>query len=192
MRNKIIVILLGGGVVVGIFYLIFFPVSSSLSPETNAISPSSSSLHAQDVTIVYLNGQQNMKNNELNGSKTLLLKKKVKFATEDNKGKYEIILIDQNRADENITIQNGYEIVKGSIDNSPFILKIPKKSLESGKFKLLVIDKRSNIQKEIDANFLHSLETLDINQRLYLRLNFENLSNYDLSTKKEQKILPVP
>lgn len=192
MKRVVVVALLMIGVI-GSIYLVLFPISSPVSSLTNTIASSSSSLHPQIIHVVYLNGQEkNIKNNESNDSKTLFLQKKVKFATEDNRGKYEIVLVDENVADENITIQNGYKVVKGSINDSFFVLKVPKKSLESGELKLIVIDKQSHTQKEIDANFLRNLRTLESDQRVSLRLNFEDLSNYDLSLKKEQKILPVP
>lgn len=193
MKRVVVVALLMIGVI-GSIYLVLFPISSPVSSLTNTIASSSSSLHSQIIHVVYLNGQQkNIKSNyESNDSKTLFLQKKVKFATEDNRGKYEIVLVDENVADENVTIQNGYKVVKGSIDDSSFVLKVPKKSLESGELKLIIIDKQSHTQKEIDVNFLRNLRTLGSDQRVSLRLNFEDLSNYDLSLKKEQKILPIP
>ncbi len=180
--------------VIGVFYLLFFPISTPNYPIEIAFSSSSLNSNSQKINIIYdFEQQPKNKQRELNSSNLFFLKKKVKFATEDNKGKYKIMLIDENRADENVTIQKGYKIIKGWIDDSSFVLKIPIKSLENGKLKLLIQNNHSNVQKEIDANFLQNVRTLDPDQRLYLRLTFDNLSNYSISTvDREQKILPVP
>ncbi len=189
MSKKILYSLLAiGGV--GILLWTFAPISNKVDATTSAIVTSHSS--SADQVKISFSGSHTPEKKHKSSKKPLYLEKKVKYATEDLARKYRILLIDENPQNTDVTIEHGYKSVIGTIDGSRFVLKVPRKSFESGVLKLVVIDKRNGKKKEIDTEFLQELNTLNTQQEYHINLKFNNIKNYDTSISEKKTILPTP
>ena len=176
---------------VGILLWTLIPISNKIDT-TNSIGIVASHSSSADQIKISFSISHAHEKKQKSSKKPLYLEKKVKYATEDLARKYRILLIDENPQNTDVTIEHGYKSVIGTIDGSRFVLKVPRKSLESGVLKLVVIDKRSDKKKEIDAEFLQELNTLDTQQEYHINLKFNDIKNYNTSVFEKRAILPTP
>ena len=182
------IVIIGGGIVVTI---LLFPINSkkiSYSSHLNSSTDDNKSEHKK-VYISFVSEQLKKREKD---DKKIEIDKTIKYITEDIKGRYKILLKDESLKDINVSIIDGYKRVIGTINGIRFVLKVPLKSIESSDLKLIVIDKQTGKKKEIDAQFLSELSTLQPNQRYHFNLNFDDISDITSHIVETTKIFPGP
>ncbi|BCD63191.1 hypothetical protein NitYY0826_P32 (plasmid) [Nitratiruptor sp. YY08-26] len=187
MDKKLLYILIIGGI--GILTWIFIP-STTTSSNTIQISKIQNSSSSASSIVIETKQSSSFVSSSSKAQIPLYKEKKVKYYIEDKD--FKIALIDTNLEDENVTINSGYKKVIGSLDGHRFILKIPIQSLENGNLKLVIIKSGFKEKKELDANFIKELNTLSPQEEYHLKINFDNISNYQTDIQEKQSLLPTP
>ena len=184
------IVIIGVGIIVAI---LLFPINSktiNYSSHLNSSTDDNKSEHKK-VHISFVSEQLKKREKEKNDEK-IKIDKTIKYVTEDVKSRYKILLKDESLEDINVSIIDGYKKVIGTINGIRFVLKVPLKSIESSDLKLIVIDKQTGKKKEIDAQFLSELSTLQPNQRYHFNLNFDDISDITSHIVETTKIFPGP